>query len=132
MADPRRWNASSRRDDQFVRPPAFRDEHESAHLSGGQASWHGSGSPQVALAAVLAIAAGIAAVAFMLLVAPSGAGPGGMSPVGAEADDDAVDADAGDALVDGPIDVGTIEVPATQSATSTSGQPLPPPGLPAP
>jgi hypothetical protein len=114
MADPRRWDASSRRDDQFVRPPAFRDEHESSHLAAGQAHWHGSGSRQVALAVGLAVAAGIAAVAFMLLVSPGGgdlASQGG--PVAADADDD-------------PIDVGDIQVPASAAdGNSTTGLPIP-------
>ena len=96
MADSRRWNGSGvRRDDQFA------------------AAWHGSGSRQVALAAGLAIAAGIAAVALMLLVAPAGGGLASQAPVGAEADDDAVD-------------VGDIQVPAAPSdGNATSDLPLP-------
>lgn len=122
MADPRRWDASNRapRESQFVRPPAFRDEHESHLSAGGAAAWHGSGSRQVALAAILALAAGIAAVAFMLLVAPGGAGGevGPQTPVGAEADA-------------APVDVGDVPVPASQSSsTSTTGLPLP--GVPVP
>jgi hypothetical protein len=77
----------------------------------------------VALAAGLAIAAGIAAIAFMLLVAPSGGGVGigSQAPLGAEAQDDPAAA----------IDLGDIDVPATAAAgNGTTSLPLP--GLPAP
>lgn len=79
----------------------------------------GSGSRQVALAAVLAIGAGVAAVAFMLLVAPGGGGVGPQAPVGATGD-----TDPGDDPVDDPVDLGEISVPGT-SGNATTGIPLP-------
>ena len=67
MADSRRWGAGGvRRDDQFTRAPGFRDGQDSAPLAEG-ASWHGSGRHHVAFAVGLAVVAGVAAVAFMVL-----------------------------------------------------------------
>lgn len=122
MADSRRWDNGSgvRREDQFVRPPAFRDEHDSSHLSPQDASWHGSGSRHVALAASLAVIAGIAAVALMFLVSPSGGGAdaAAQAPQGASAGDDGLANDA-----------GALPVPSVQG-NSTTGLPVPP--LPVP
>lgn len=130
MADSRRWNGTGvRRSDQFVRPPAFRDEHESDHLAPEAAAWHGSGSRQVALAAVLAIAAGMAAVAFMFLVAPDGSGIGAQDPVAAEEGPGPVDGaptDVGQALVD----LGDVTVPPAASAGNATSIPVP--ALPVP
>ena len=129
MADSRRWNASGvRRDDQFVRPPAFRDEHESDHLSTASAHWHGSGSRQVALAAVLAIAAGVAAVGLMFAVSPDGADLGSQSPVGAQGDGGPLDGSIADgaSMPDGsPIDVGDVQVPAPGAIGNGTAVPLP-------
>lgn len=120
MADPRRWNGSGvQRDDQFVRPPAFRDEHESAHLSTASAHWHGSGSRQVALAAVLAIAAGVAAVALMFMVAPDGADLGAQSPIGAQGDAGPLDPSP---LAEGSPG-GDVQLPA--AAGNSTGLPVP-------
>lgn len=123
MADSRRWNGQGvQRDDQFVRPPAFRDAQESDHLTPEAASWHGSGSRHVALATGLALAAGIAAVALMLLVSPSGGGVGSQAPLGAEGPDDPAPA---------AVDVGAIDIPAAGAASNgTTSLPVPVPPLP--
>lgn len=78
----------------------------------------GAGSRHVTFAIGLAVTAGIAAVAFMLFVAPSGGGLASQDPVAAEADDD-------------PVDVGDIQVPAAGSdGNATTDLPLP--GVPLP
>ncbi len=79
MADSRRWGAGPgvRRDDQFTRPPAFRDGLDSKPMA-ADSSWHGGPSHHVAFAVGLAILAAVGAVAFMLL-APGG-GEGGVGP----------------------------------------------------
>lgn len=78
----------------------------------------GAGSRPIALAVTFAFAAGIAAIALMLFVAPSGGEIGSQAPVGAEADE-------------GPIDVGDVPVPlAPSDGNATTGLPLPGDPLP--
>ena len=122
MADSRRWKAGRgvRRDDEFTRAPTFRDGHDSEPLS-PQARWHGSGPSHVSFAVGLAILAGIAAVAFMLL-APDGS-PEGALPGGAAAQQD-------------PGPIGSDLPGAVGNLTSEPPSPLPSlpalPGAPSP
>ena len=111
MADSRRWNKGSSHEKQdFVRPPSFRDGVASDPLEADNASWHGSGSRTVTLAAVIGGMAAIGAIAFMLLAAPGGA-PGDLPTggVAAQGDDDPLSADG----------------PSLPSAAPTSGVPGP-------
>lgn len=120
MAGERRWDPGSpaRRDDQFVRPPAFRDSNESEPLRAERATWHGQGSPGVAFAVGLAVIAAVAAVAFMALSPPApdlGSAAGGTAVQGG---------DAGGSL-QAPDVASNQTSPAPGLPTAPSAPPLP-------
>lgn len=101
-----------------MRPPAFRDPHDSQNLDQpASASWHGPDTRRhMVFAAVLVVAAAAAAVTLMAFTDASTAGPSVSDPGGtAVQPDDGVDDPEIPAVPDQPPvpDPGNVTLPPT-------------------
>lgn len=131
--DGRRWDKEGevRREDQFIRAPEFRDEHDSDHLplwGRMKVAWHGMSTARrvVVVASLVALStAGGTSIAFTLddLGREVGTQPGATGPAAAEGDDDAL-ADPGD------LAPGRAEGPPDALVNRTAAPSPLPPGAP--